>query len=68
MWSPTKIQKLEREMKSIFDKTSDEVNLMANKMEEKLIKNLKSLRYLKIILKETHKVKIIRRLKIKQVK
>ena len=68
MWSPTKIQKLEREMKSIFDKTSDEVNLMANKMEEKLIKNLKSLRYLKIILKETHKVKIIRRLKIKQIK
>ena len=68
MWSPTKIQKLEREMKSIFDKTSDEVNLMANKMEEKLIKNLKSLRYLKIILKETHKVKIMRRLKIKQVK
>ena len=68
MWSPTKIQKLEREMKSIFDKTSDEVNLKANKMEEKLIKNLKSLRYLKIILKETHKVKIIRRLKIKQVK
>ena len=55
-------------MKSIFDKTSDEVNLMANKLEEKLIKNLKSLRYLKIILKETHKVKIIRRLKIKQVK
>lgn len=41
MWSPTKIQKLEREMKSIFDKTSDEVNLMANKMEEKVIKNLK---------------------------
>lgn len=28
-------------MKSIFDKTSDEVNLMANKMEEKVIKNLK---------------------------
>ena len=51
MSSLTKTLKLEREMKSIFHKASDEINLaMATKIEGKLINKCKdSLADLKII-------------------
>ena len=61
MSSLTKIPKLEREAKSIFDKASDEFNLtIAIKMERELIKKFKdSLTGLRTIIEEIEKYKII---------
>ena len=60
MSSPTKIQKLETEMKSVFDKASDAFNLMmATKMERESIKNFKSnsSTYLRIITEKKRKMR-----------
>ena len=61
MSRPTKVPKLEREVKSISDKASDEFNLtIAIKMERELIKTFKdSLRGLRTIIEEIEKYKII---------
>ena len=68
MSSPTKIQKLEREIKPKFEKASDQINLMmAIKMERKLIKKFKDcLTKLKAILEEIEKLKNNARLEIKK--
>ena len=70
MSSPTQIQKLEREMKSKFEKASDEINLMMTiKMEEKLMKKIKdSLTDLRITIKELEKLRNNARLKVKVIK
>ena len=70
MASPTTIQKLEREIKSKFEKASDQINLiMAIKMERKLIKKIKdSLTNLKAILEEIEKLKNNARLETKKIK
>ena len=70
MASPTTIQKLEREIKSKFEKASDQINLiMAIKMERKLILKIKdSLTNLKAILEEIEKLKNNARLEIKKIK
>ena len=68
MSNPTKFQKLERELKSIFYKASDEL-MMAIKMEGKLIKKFKdSLTDLRIIKKERGKLGNSVRLEIEKIK
>ena len=68
MSNPTKFQKLERELKSIFYKASDEL-IMAIKMEGKLIKKFKdSLTDLRIIKKERGKLENSVRLEIEKIK
>ena len=68
MSNPTKFQKLERELKSIFYKASDEL-MMAIKMEGKLIKKFKdSLTDLRIIKKERGKLENSVRLEIEKIK
>ena len=70
MSNPTKIEKLEREIKSKFDKVSEELNLMmAIKMEEKLIKTFKdSLTDLRKIKEEIGKLENSVRLEIEKIK
>ena len=70
MSNPTKIEKLEREIKSKFDKVSEELNLMmAIKMEEKLIKTFKdSLTDLRKIKEEIGNLENSVRLEIEKIK
>ena len=70
MSNPTKIEKLEREIKSKFDKVSEELNLMmAIKMEQKLIKTFKdSLTDLRKIKEEIGKLENSVRLEIEKIK
>ena len=64
------LTKLEREMKSIFQKTSDGINLvMATEMEGKLINRFKDrLTYLNIIKKEIEKLENSKRLETDKIK
>ena len=64
------LTKLEREMKSIFQKTSDGINLvMATEMEGKLINRFKDrLTYLNIIKKEIEKLENSKRLETNKIK
>ena len=70
MSNPTKMEKLEREIKSKFDKVSEELNLMmAIKMEQKLIKTFKdSLTDLRKIKEEIGKLENSVRLEIEKIK